>query len=168
MAPRGRPRVPREVKVIRGTFRKDRNPEHEMEPSKVPEVPKPPSYLGKYAKKLWKQLAPELYDAGILTVVDLPALEMCCDAYGQFRELRDAIHRPLDPDTGKKGKRTLAEYMLGQNSQTMPEYTNMKSAFQTFKSYLTEFGFTPASRNRIEIPEPKKPEEDPMGKLLDG
>jgi len=155
-------RKPRKTKIIRGTFRKDRNPQHEPEPAVVNAVPKPPSQLNRYAKKLWKSLAAELVDKGIMTVVDLAALEVCCAAYGEYRAAFDAVYRPRDPETGRLMRRTFAEYMVDRNSQTMPEYTAMRQAWILFKGYLVEFGFTPASRNRIEIPKPKSDKEDPI------
>jgi len=160
----GRPKKPTNLKLIQGTHRKDRVPEHEPEPEKVSEVPRPPSYLSKHAKKLWKTLAEELVEKGILTVVDLPALEVCCEAYGQYRAAQEAVFRPVDPKTGKRTKRTLSEYMKGRNSQTMPEYSSMTKAFYYFKAYLIEFGLTPASRGRIDLPDSGE-EEDPMKRL---
>ena len=153
------------MKLIQGNFRKDRAPENEPEPEKVIEAPKPPSYLTKYAKKIWKSLAAELVEQGILTTIDIPALEACCEAYGQYRAAHEAVFRPRDPETGKLMKRTLAEYMKGRNSQTMPEYTAMTKAFNTFKTYLIEFGLTPASRGRIDIPKTPEEETDTMKRL---
>jgi len=161
----GHNKKPTKTKIIQGTFRNDRAPANEPKPEKVSDIPKPPAYLNKYAKKIWKALAEELKDKGILTVVDLPALEICCEAYGQYRLACEAVFRPVDPKTGKRGKRTLAEYLKGRNSQTMPEYTAMKGCWATFKSFLTEFGLTPASRTKLEIVEPKGKEDDPMEKL---
>ena len=159
------PRKPTKLKLIQGTYRKDRAVENEPQPKPVVEVPKPPSYLDKYAKKMWKALAGELVHKGILTMIDLPALEICCETYGQYRLAHEAVFRPIDPETGKKTKRTLAEYMDGRNSQTMPEYIAMTKAFTLFKGYLIEFGLTPASRGRLDIPKVPEEEADPMEKL---
>jgi P27 family predicted phage terminase small subunit len=162
----GRKRIPTKIKIIRGTFRKDRVPEHEPEPEPVRDMPKPPPDLPSAGKKLWKKLAAELVDKKVLTVVDLPALEVCCLNYGLFKELHRAIHKKIeDPVTGKLRKRTLAEYMQGKSSQTMPEYVQMARAFTTFKSYLTEFGLTPSSRARLDIPEAEPEEVDPIERM---
>jgi phage terminase, small subunit, putative, P27 family len=161
----GHNRKPRQLKVIQGTFRKDRNPEHEPEPQKFVEVPRPPSWLNSHGKRRWWDLAEELVRNGLLTVVDIPALEMTCDIYGQYRDLHDAIYKPIDPDTGKRTKRTLAQYMAGRNSQTIPEYTAMRNLLAAYKSYLAEFGLTPVSRNRVNIPKPERA-ADPMEALL--
>jgi P27 family predicted phage terminase small subunit len=164
----GHNRKPKAAKVLQGTFRKDRNPAREPEPPKVYAVPKPPGYLGRYGKQIWKKLAADLVNTGVLTTVDLPAFELCCEAYDQYRESRDSVYAFIvDDETGKRRRRTLAEYMDGRNSQTMPEYAAMKQAFVTFKSYLVEFGLTPASRNRIDLKE-KVPEVDPMEALVNG
>jgi P27 family predicted phage terminase small subunit len=161
----GRPRKPTKQKIIQGTFRKDRAPKHEPEPEPVTEAPRPPSDLPSAGKKLWKKLAPELVAKGILTVVDLSALEILCFNYGIYKELNKAIRGKIeDPVTGKIRKRTYAEYMRGENSQTIPEYTAMRNAFSTFKSYMTEFGLSPSSRAKLDVPEPKE-EKDLMERL---
>jgi P27 family predicted phage terminase small subunit len=117
-------RIPTQTKIIRGTFRKDRTAANEPRPERVVEVSRPPSYLSKYAKKLWKKLAGELVEKGILTVLDLPALEVCCEAYGQFREAQEIVFKVIvDPETRKRCRQTLTEYMKGRSSHSAPEYT---------------------------------------------
>jgi P27 family predicted phage terminase small subunit len=167
----GRKRLPSKIKIIRGTFRKDRALEHEAEPEPVREPPRPPAHLLSAGKKLWKALARELADKGILTVVDLPALEVLCYNYGLYRDLHEAIFRPKsppDPITGRvtKGRRTLAQYMEGRNSQTMPEYVQMTKAFATVKAYQIEFGLTPSARSKIEIREPESENTDPLEQMF--
>jgi len=161
----GRPTKPTQLKVVQGTYREDRIPENEPQPEKVASVPKPPAYLTKYAKELWKDLADELIAQSMLTILDMPALEACCEAYGQYRAAHEAVFRPKDPETGKQRDRTLAEYMKERNSQTMPEYTAMTKAFNTLKAYLIEFGMTPASRGRISIPNSPEEETNTMERL---
>ena len=161
-----KPRVPTQTKIIRGTFRKDRAAANEPRPEKVVEVPRPPSYLSKHAKKLWNKLAEELVDKGILTVLDLPALEMCCEAYGQFREAQEIVFQSIvDPETGKRRRQTLTEYMAGRTSHSAPEYTAMNKLYQTFRLYLAEFGLTPATRLKLDLPELGSKAEDPMERL---
>jgi len=91
---------------------------------------------------------------------------MLCDAYGIYRQARDAIFKPINPETGKRGQRTFAEYMRGRNSHTAPEYMVMKTSFQSYKALAAEFGLGPASRNRIDIPGSREDEMDPMERLL--
>lgn len=164
----GHNRKPKSRKIIEGTFRADRNPGKEPEPPAVEVVPRPPAYMGRHGKRLWKKLAPLLMDQGILTEVDLSTLELCCESYDVFRSAHEAVYRTVDPMTGRKVRRSLADYFAGRNSQTAPEYAAMKGAWQTYKSYMAEFGLSPVARNRIDLPEPKKDNVDPMEALLNG
>lgn len=160
----GRPRKPRQLKVIEGTFRKDRNPGKEPEVPPVTQVPRPPAGLNRWARRMWRELTPIIVDNGVLGEVDLPAWEACCQQYGIYRELYDAITHTYD-ETGKRVRRSIAEYLAGQNSQTIPEYTAMNKAFAQMNTYLQQFGLTPASRNRIDL-KGGQADEDPMEALL--
>lgn len=163
----GHNRKPRQLKVIQGTFRPDRNPKNEPQVPALTDVPKPPPGLNRWARRMWKELTPHIVDNGVLTVVDLPAWEACCQQYGLYRELLDAITH-VRTDDGKRVRRSVAAYLAGRNSQTIPEYTAMRQAFSQFKTYLEQFGLTPASRNRVDIPRGGKQEEDPMEAILNG
>jgi P27 family predicted phage terminase small subunit len=158
-------RKPKQLKIIQGTFREDRNPKNEADPPKFFEPPKPPSHLGRYGKKIWKQIVKDLTDVGLLTVLDKQALEILCEQYDQYRQAHDAVYRYRDEE-GRLRRRTLGEYLAGRNSQTVPEYQAMNRHFDSFRKLLTEFGMTPASRNRIEIPKAEE-KKDPMEALLE-
>jgi hypothetical protein len=98
----GQNRKPRQSKIIQGTFRKDRNPSREPEPSIVPEPPKPPSGLNRWARREWKRLAAELAEQGLLTIVDLAALEIACVALvytesARMRSVKPAVWRNTCP-----------------------------------------------------------------------
>ena len=183
--PAGRPRKPRQAKILQGTFRNDRNPGREPAPPPVVALPKPPPGLNRWARRLWKDLVGELVDQQLLSTVDLAALQLTCETYGDFEEAKQAIYRPADPRTGKRTRRSLEQYLSGidpwmdirklsplnlmglrRNSQTAPELAQKNRAYSLYKSYLTEFGLSPASRNRIHLPEPKEPGQDPMERLL--
>ena len=101
-----------------------------------------------------------------MTDHDLVALEMLCEAYGQYRESQWAVYHTIGDD-GKAKKRNLAEYMDGRNSQTMPEYAAMTRAIGTVRGLLSEFGMSPASRAKVSAIPDKNP-EDEMSRLLEG
>ena len=162
----GRPRKPRQAKIIQGTFRKDRNPGREPIPPILPTVPKPPAGMNRWARRLWKELIEKLMEQDLVTTIDIVTLELCCDAYGIYREAKEAVFHPRDQKTGKRLRRSLAEYLRGRNSQTMPELTTMKTGWQLYKAYMAEFGLSPASRNRIHLPGSKEAGQDPMEKIL--
>jgi len=156
----GNNRKPRTAKIIQGTFRKDRNPKREPTPALIVDPPKPPSGLNRWARKEWKRLAAELQDQQLLTTVDLAALEIACAAYGVYRECAQTIRK-------KYGG--IAKYLDtdGENSHTRPLFSAVRHAWAAYKSYLIEFGLSPASRNRIEAPMHKQG-QDPMEKLIHG
>lgn len=159
-----KPRVPTQMKVLRGTFRQNEAPAHEPQPDLLKTAPKPPAHLNKWAKRMWKDIAGKLLALGMLTDIDLYTLEVLCEQYGIYRELKDAItHRELP--AGRE-KISIAQYLAGQNSQTIPEYAAMRSAFERYTALLKEFGLSPASRSRMDIPHEPPKAVDPMEELL--
>ncbi|NJL71586.1 MAG: phage terminase small subunit P27 family [Candidatus Competibacteraceae bacterium] len=148
----GRPRKPKQLKILHGTFRPDRNPANEPDPERPIEIPKAPTHLGPFGKRKWKDLATRLAREGLLTVLDVEALEMLCEAYDQYRSAHHAVHHRLDTATGRTQKRTLQEYLATHSFQTQIELSAMNSQFEFYRKLLIEFGMTPASRNRIEVP----------------
>jgi len=159
-----KPRVPTQLKVIRGTYRRNEAPANEPKPDMLKSAPKPPSHLNKWAKKMWMDLAGRLLALGMLTELDLYTLEVLCEQYGIYRELKDAITH-LDIPGGRR-KITIAKYLAGQNSQTIPEYAAMRAAFERYTALLKEFGLSPASRSRMDIPREPPQAVDPMEDLL--
>ena len=181
----GKNRKPRKTKIIQGTFRKDRNPGHEPTPPVVAGPPKPPPGMNRWARALWKKLAQDLVDQQLLTTIDVATLQLTCEAYGDYQEAKQALFRPVNPQTGKRVRRSLEQYLSGvdpwmdtdefntsdfamvrRNSQTAPELAQRNRAWSIYKSYMAEFGLSPASRNRINLPERKEAGQDPMEKLL--
>lgn len=169
----GHNRKPTALKIVQGTARKDRLPENEPEAPALTEIPKPPTGLNRWARKAWRALAPYLVDNGVLSDLDLLAFEACCIQYGIAKELEYRItHWPvIDRETGEVvriQKQSLADYLYGRNSQTMPEFTAMRQAWAQFKAYLEQFGLSPASRSRIDLSKGGEDKQDPMEALLNG
>jgi P27 family predicted phage terminase small subunit len=162
----GHNRKPKQLKVIQGTFRKDRNPKNEPQPDRLTEIPKPPSYIGKYGKQLWNTHISELIEKGIVTTLDLSTFASCCIAWHMVRSCHDTIFRPLDPVTGKRVKRSLDEYLEGRNSQTQTELTNMHKFLDQYHRYMAGFGLEPVARNKIDLLE-NPVERDPMEELFE-
>lgn len=155
--PAGRPRLPRQQKILQGTFQPSRNPGNEADFPAMTALPSAPKTLNAHGKKLWKQLGPELVASGVMTAADLPAFALLCIRYGLGMELYDAITtgKDIDRKTGKiKTLRTpLSRYLREKNSQTIPEYNAMRNELAAAKQLMIEFGLTPASRNRFGVPD---------------
>lgn len=148
----GRPPKPTDLKVIQGTFRTNRHNSAEPSTEPLSLLPPPPDHLDGYAIQKWNQVGPVLCAMRVLSESSLSALEMLCESYGEYRELKDEIHRG-----GDGRRRTLAEYFAGRNSQTQPEYAAMKEARATYRVLLQDFGMTPASKSRVSVVEAEKP-----------
>jgi len=157
-------KVPKELKILRGTWRGDRDGPKGAEGAvggPLEHPPRPPAHLGKYGRQLWRKLVPELLAAGMLREHHLPVLEPLCSAYELYREAQAAVYF----QNGRR--RSLAEYLAGKRSSEIPEYRVMKAAFQDFRMYLLEFGLTPASVGKVPVTGPAQ-EEDPIERMMKG
>lgn len=149
---RGRPRKPTALKVLEGNPGK--RPLNVREPKPKPLVPKCPKWLEPLAKKEWKRIVPELENLGLITCVDGAALEAYCQSYARWVQAEQFI--------SKHGTmfKTPSGYV-----QQVPQVAISQKYMAICKSFLTEFGLSPASRTRLEI-KPGVIEEDEMEILL--
>lgn len=102
--------------------------QREPKPQKATGV-QPPTWLGAYAQAEWRRVAPELERLGLVTIVDMAALEIYCDLYGRWRHAR----------TMKGNDKAVSDLAY------------------RIKQYLGEFGLTPAGRVSIHADEPAPP-----------
>lgn len=144
MGRRGPPPKPRKIKLLQGTFRQDRAPK---EIPKPPVGAKPPSWLGKTAKKEWNRIGPWLESQGLLTKVDEPAFAAYCDLYATVQEFRKLCTK------------------VGAAISIQQGYRNVLAKATTqMKQYLALFGLSPADRERIGV-EPQAPPPTPGAEL---
>ena len=166
------PRKPTKIKIIQHTFRRDRGPRHEPEPDPLLVVPKPPSHLSPAAKRFWKAAAVHLVSCGILTVLDLAALEITAVEYGMWRELYGEIRcwvTVTTPDGRvRRRRRTIAEYLEGKTSHSAPVVQLMRDCWRQFRYYASEFGLTPSSRGRLDIVPAPGTDDDTIAKMMRG
>jgi len=111
--------TPAPLLVLAGTARPDRVRPDMPAFDLVNDFPKPPSYLGHEAKKMWKEVGPQLVAAGVLQVVDLYPLEQLCYTWQRFRT------------SAKAG----AAITAADNA--------------ALRTMFSEFGMTPAARRRV-------------------
>jgi len=96
---RGRKPAPTSLKILGGTRRDRLNDQEPRFPSA--EGARPPSWLGGYGRGLWRRLLPDVVEAGLVTVADIPAFTMLCDEYDWMRRdptnggARDRLRRWL-------------------------------------------------------------------------
>ncbi len=128
----GRPILPTNLKVIRGTAKPCRMNENEPRPEKVVNV-KCPANLSTKEKQCWNHLAEQLQKAGILTTIDLNALMTYCKLWVIWQEKTSQADVEITPTVDRIFKQLLALWR--------------------------EFGMTPSSRTRIRS-ENQAPEDD--------
>lgn len=152
----GRPSKPTELKIVQGNPGK--RPLNENEPKPAQDEGKAPSYLTPKAKAAWRELAVVLGDMRVLTVADRKALEMLCDTYAEWRELRAVIeeHGHTYETFTAQGDKMI---------RPRPEVTMAADAWKRASAMLTQFGLTPSSRSKVSAGE-KQEESDPLADFL--
>lgn len=150
----GRKPKPTNLKLIQGNPGKRKLPEHEPTPDVAdPEYPAP-EHLSEFAKAHWGAVCRMLSEANVLTVMDLDALAMYCDAYARWVEANEKIRV-----TGTVVKAPTSGYPMQS-----PYLSVANKAFEQMRAILTEFGMTPSSRTRVKTV--SKAKDDPLDKYL--
>jgi len=141
----GPPPIPTKLKQLRGNPGKQALNKREPQPQAV--TPTRPGWLLVEAKREWSRIVPELRAMGLLTRVDRAALCNYCQWWARWREAEETLTRDGIIFTTTNG------YPVPS-----PAAAISQKAAQIMKSFLTEFGLTPASRSRVHLPEPKRDE----------
>lgn len=152
----GRRPLPTALKKLRGN--PGRRPLNVEEPKPLAGEPDMPRTLGAIAQQKWRELVPALLAMGVLTTIDGTALEACCMNYqlwvlalGEIQARGIMIDEPVFNKRGNE---------VGTQRKRNPAIGVANEADRRFRSYLVEFGMTPASRSRLKTE--KSPEdEDP-------
>ncbi len=149
----GRPPKPTALKLVQGNPGKRAPNKNEPKPKAL--RPKVPAYLNPKAKTAFKNVSDLLEDMGVLTIADGMALEMMCNAYAEWRDLRKVIDKE---GSTYKTLGTSGDEVI----KARPEVAMASDAWKRVKSMAAEFGLTAASRTKIQITE--KETEDPLAK----
>ena len=129
-------RKPTAMKVVAGTFRKDRA---RNEPQYTAGHIAMPATLSAGARTYWRELSDLLLGSRVLTAGDRRSLELTCEAL----ELHRAATKVL-VEQGATYETTNAAG--GVMLRLRPEATLAADAWRRAMKGLTEFGLTPASR----------------------
>lgn len=148
----GPPPKPTRLRVLEGNPSKRPLPKNEPKPE--PTAPKCPHWLHKYAKQEWKRIAPQLERLGLLTQIDMVALAGYCESWAQYREAIEYIHKhgPVYPIRDDEGR---IKYL-----QQVPQVAIANNSLKHIRAFCAEFGLTPSSRARIQVPGLDEHEED--------
>ena len=126
-------------------------------PSPVPGIPSCPSFLSGEAKREWRRISKELESVGLLTLVDRAALAGYCQAYARWRAAEELVAQEglVYEYTNKNGSTNIVEH---------PAVKIARESMMLLKAFCAEFGLTPSSRTRINLPRPK--EKDPFDEFI--
>jgi len=149
----GRRPTPTALKLVKGNPGK--RAINKQEPKPAREIPSAPAHLTDEGKVAWGRLTVLLDRMGVLTEADAMALERLCDCYAEILSLRSLVD--------EKGRTyetvsTAGEMVIKAN----PAVPMLADADRRFKSYLVEFGLTPAARSKVQAKPNDDEKEDPM------
>jgi P27 family predicted phage terminase small subunit len=151
MGKRGPPPTPTSIRLLRG------NPSgralNKDEPIPPEGVAKPPDWLTGRSKELWTRIAPILTRMKVLTSADPDALALLCDAYAEYLGARDVVR-------GEGATYESRQFQMDEAGNTVekvmirprPEVAMAQDAWKRVRQMMQEFGLTPSSRSRIEVP----------------
>jgi P27 family predicted phage terminase small subunit len=149
---------PTKLKLIKGNPGKRALNRNEPEPPKG--VPAPPEELCARAKQEWYVFARLIDDMGIMTLGDGYALARMCEVYAELLRVEQFLR-----DEGCVVESVTRDGGLLYRAR--PEVGIRSDCETKFKAYLQEFGLTPSSRSKIQVPSgSKKKDSDPIARFF--
>jgi len=110
-----------------------------------------PRDLSREARKAWKRLVPELVRYNLVAKVDADALETLCETIGLLKVLRRSINARqelLISEDKDPAHAIVASTPNGMLIQSVT-YQALNRETEKLRSWLAEFGLTPAQRARV-------------------
>lgn len=135
MAGPGRKRKPTKTKQLEGTYRKDRSVN---EPEPAPCIPIPPDCLDDIAIAEWRRIAPQLYELGLLSEIDMAALAGYCQSFSLWNRESKLLK-----------EESAVAVMESGNVVQNPRIGVVNRALDQMRKFLVEFGMTPSSRSGV-------------------
>ena len=153
----GNPRKPTAKKVAEGTYRADRAPANEPQPST--ERPRCPSWLRQTAKDFWARLLPELESQGCLGRIDGTILSRYCEMWARWVAASKVLQA--------EGETYTVRTSTGTVVRKRPEVDIVKELDAAMRRTEVEFGMSPASRTKIEATTPQVIEDTSKRKFFE-
>ncbi|WP_236872546.1 phage terminase small subunit P27 family [Burkholderia pseudomallei] len=130
------------MKLVRGNPGKRAINDAEPTPASAPPNA-PPGWLSANAEKYWPMIAEQLHAAGLLTVLDVTALGLYCEAFARWHDANEKVVKLGAVVKSAHGYPIPSPYLQVAN-QAYAQMTRM----------LAEFGMTPSSRSRVTVKKP--------------
>ena len=155
----GRRPKPTAIKILEGNPGKRKIVADDLQPEVG--IPEKPKYMPFAAQREWDFITPILLELGVLTLVDSKSIAAYCVCYARWEEADRKITEfgPLFQVTYQDNEGNTIVGDLKEN----PACKIADRCLARMKSYLTEFGLTPASRAKLKIgPKPVKDKFDSL------
>lgn len=161
----GRPNLPTQLKLVKGTLRKGRMAKTEPRPE--PAIPSVPAELSDAAKVEWGRISQDLLGLGLLARIDRAALAAYCEAWSDWLDATEKVARlgkviktgeKIIEKRGQDG--AVITERSGGNFVENPYFSIKKRCAELMHKFLTEFGMSPASRARIHAEPPAEKPQD--------
>ena len=134
----GRSRKPSMLKLVGGTDRADRRNGAEPEPELLSDLT-PPAHMAERSAVVWRELAPMLRRLQVLTVADVIALEMLCDAVADYRLARATLGDDFVTHSAK-GSEMISQWLVAKQMSS-----------KRAEAFMGKFGMDPVSRSRVMV-----------------
>ena len=165
----GPPKKPLGLKLIQGTWRKDRDGHQPLVPPEIAaEMPEPPQFLSPFALIEWFRLAPALHAMGCLTEVDAAAFAVRCELWADFLEASErctehgkVIKTGERIETDSNGKVVKS----GGNFIENPFFSIKKRCAELLLRYDAVFALNPGSRASMNMPGESTLPANPFAKV---
>lgn len=155
MGHRGPPKKPTELKLLQGVpGGESKLNKSEPRPAKLAGA-RPPAWLGKEAKKIWREVAPKLEKLGLLTDIDISTLARYCDTRWRWLQAKQfldehgpvyAIYHEQTEDEKKAGRKPKLKYMA-----QFPQVNIYSSLGKELTRLEQNFGMTPSARAGVTV-----------------
>ena len=137
---RGRKPKPRALKILQGNPGKRRLPNNEPQPPL--EIPDPPDHLDDVARKEWARITGLLNNLGLIAQLDMAGIASYCVSFSRWADAERRVKKHgiivMSPDK---------KFPLKS-----PYLCVAESAMEAMRKMLGEFGLTPSSRVRLQVP----------------
>lgn len=141
---------------------------NKREPKPKRHIPSCPSHLRDSGKVAWGRLSVLLDRMAVLTEADSFALERLADCYTDILECRELIKRDgrtyssvTTRTVSEEGEETTVQEIKSL-LKANPAVAMLRAADAQFKSYLVEFGLTPAARTKVNANADDETPKDPL------
>lgn len=149
---KGRKPKPTHLKLVTGN--PGRRNLNAKEPKPKRSRPSPPAHLSDKALESWGYVSGLLDRMGVLAECDAMALEMLCEAYGDYLAARAEL-KAFGSDT------YATETATGDRMyRTHPSVAQRNDADRRIRAWLAEFGMTPSARSRVKA-DGQEDQDDP-------